>query len=201
MKDKNKGTVLSIQGAMAVGKTTALKYLESKKLNVNIVYEDNSKVIEEIKNRGLNKDVFEEYIEIQRLWIRNEIERGKNAKKYGFSIMDYGAEEIEFYTLNYPKSKGLDWNVYERLHKELEELRKFMPDRILFLNGKDETLYRNKEKDKTRSRNFFDYQINNLLPLKKDWLLKNNNVDVLNVDNLSKEEVGEKLYEWVKSLI
>lgn len=195
------GIVLSVQGSMASGKTTALKYLEKKNLDINIVYEDNSKVIEEINKRHLNKYNFNDYIEIQRLWIDNEIEKYKEAKKFKCSIMDYGAEEIEFYTLNYPKSMNLSWNVESSLHDELKELRLCMPQRILFLKADEATLYRNKMDDKTRSRKFFEYQLKNLLPLKEKWFLNKSNVEVLNVEDLSKEELGEKLYEWVNKII
>lgn len=45
--------------------------------------------------------------------------------------MDFGAEEIEFYTLNYPITIGQDWEIENALHKELELVRKCMPTRIL----------------------------------------------------------------------
>lgn len=35
------------------------------------------------------------------------------------------------------------------------------------------------------------------LPLKKAWFGRMDNVDFLNVDNLSAEEVGQKIKEWV----
>lgn len=30
-------------------------------------------------------------------------------KDFPCTVMDFGAEEIELFTLNYPKSMGLDW--------------------------------------------------------------------------------------------
>lgn len=47
--------------------------------------------------------------------------------------LDFGAEEIEFYTLNYPKTIGQEWEIENALQKELEQVRKCMPTRILFL--------------------------------------------------------------------
>ena len=52
--------------------------------------------------------------------------------------MDFGAEEIEFYTLNYPKTNGQDWEIENALQKELELVRRCMPTRILFLDASDE---------------------------------------------------------------
>ena len=59
--------ILSLQGCMAVGKTTAVKYLEQNAPYINISYEVNSDIIEEIKRRQLNKKKYEDYIEIQKL--------------------------------------------------------------------------------------------------------------------------------------
>ncbi|MBE6563286.1 MAG: hypothetical protein E7660_06075 [Ruminococcaceae bacterium] len=115
--------------------------------------------------------------------------------------MDFGAEEIEFYTLNYPKSIGETWEIESALKKELDEVRKCMPARILFLDASRETLLKRKEKDNTRSRNFFEHHLNLLLPLKRQWFIGKDNVDVLNVDALSPDEVGEKVKEWVDSCI
>lgn len=98
--------ILSLQGCMAVGKTTVARYLEQHCQQVQVCFEDNAAVLAEIKRRGLNKNCYADYLEIQRLFLRNELRRGQKAKKYPHAVMDFGAEEIEFYTLNYPKSRG-----------------------------------------------------------------------------------------------
>lgn len=103
--------ILSLQGCMAVGKTTAARYLEQHCQQVQVCFEDNAAVLAEIKQRGLNKNSYADYLEIQRLFLRNELRRGQKAKKYPHAVMDFGAEEIEFYTLNYPKSRGLEWEM------------------------------------------------------------------------------------------
>lgn len=77
--------------------------------------------------------------------------------------------EIEFYTLNYPKTIGENWEIENTLKTELEAVRKCMPDRILFLDASDEVLRSNKENDSTRSRNFFEHHLKYLLPLKREW--------------------------------
>lgn len=189
--------ILSLQGCMAVGKTTAVQYLREHAPYVNISCETNTHIVEEVKRRKLDKNVYEDYLEIQRLWINNEVVRYHKTKEFACSIMDFGAEEIEFYTLNYPKSIGKNWDIENALKKELEQVRKCMPQRVLFLDASDEVLLRHKENDLTRSRNFFEHYLKYLLPLKRNWFIGRENVDVLNVDDLSAEEVGKKVKEWV----
>ncbi len=189
--------ILSLQGCMAVGKTTAVRYLRENAPYVNICYEMNTDIVEEVKQRKLDKNIYEDYLEIQRLWLGNEVIRYHKAKDFECSIMDFGAEEIEFYTLNYPKSIGQNWDIENALKKELEQVRKCMPTRILFLDASNEVLLSHKENDNTRSRNFFEHHLKYLLPLKRNWFIGRENVDVLNVDDLNPEEVGKKVKEWV----
>ena len=189
--------ILSLQGCMAAGKTTAVRYLQEHAPHIHISYEDNTDVIARIKARNLDKNKYEDYLEIQRLWLKKEAQRWEKARQYPCTIMDFGAEEIEFYTLNYPKTIGMDWEIENALKPELDEVRNCMPHRILFLNASEETLRRNKDGDATRSRNFFDLYLQHFLPLKKAWFLGRPDVDVLNVDDMTAEEVGQKVLAWV----
>lgn len=189
--------ILSLQGCMAVGKTTAVKYLQENAPSVNISYEYNQDVVEKVKERKLDKNQFEDYLEIQKLWIEKEIVRWEKAQQYPCSVMDFGAEEIEFYTLNYPATIGANWDVEAYLHNELENLRKCLPNRVLFLDASEETLRKRKENDGTRSRTFFEHHIQALLPLKKAWFMRKEYVDVLSVDSLTSSQVGEKVKEWI----
>ncbi len=193
--------ILSLQGCMAVGKTTAVRYLQQNAPYINISYEINSDVVEEVKRRNLNKNVYEDYLEIQKLWLHKEVVRWQKAQNFQYNIMDFGAEEIEFYTLNYPKTIGETWDVESALHEELEAVRVCMPNRILFLDASDDTLRRHKENDSTRSRNFFEHHITHLLPLKREWFMSKDNVDVLRVDDLTPEEVGSKVKIWADECI
>lgn len=176
--------VLSLQGCMAVGKTTAVKHLQQNSPYINISYEINSDVVEEVRNRHLNQNRYEDYLEIQKLWLKKEVDRWNKAINFPCSVMDFGAEEIEFYTLNYPKSIGVEWEVENALHSELEAVRKCMPTRILFLDASEDVLRRHKENDDTRSRNFFEHHLKHLLPLKREWFFGKSNVDILCVDDL-----------------
>ena len=193
--------ILSLQGCMSVGKTTAVGYLREHAPYVNISYEDNSDVIAQIRQRGLDKAKFEDYLEIQRLWLRKEVVRYEKAIQHPCSIMDFGAEEIEFFTLNYPRSVGLDWDIESALRDELAEIRGCLPHRILFLDAGIETLIRRKTGDTTRSRNSFEHHMNHLLPLTRAWFLGRENVDVLNTDQLTPEEVGQQVHAWIDNLI
>ena len=181
---------------MAAGKTTAVQYLQKHAPYINISYEINTDIVEEVKRRQLDKNRFEDYIEIQKLWLNKEVVRYNKAKNFRCSVMDFGAEEIEFYTLNYPKTIGEHWDVEGALSEELEAVRKCMPERILFLDASDETLRQHKLSDTTRTRNFFEHHLKYLLPLKRERFLNKSNVDVLLVDGLSREQVGMKVKEW-----
>jgi len=186
---------------MAVGKTTAVRYLKENAPYVNISYEINSHIIEQIRVRKLDKNKYQDYLEIQKLWLKNEVERYQRAVRFPCSIMDFGAEEIEFYTLHYPKTIGQDWEVEHALKAELEQVRKCMPERILFLDASAETLRKRKEGDTTRTRTFFEYHLEHLMPLKRTWFSQKDNVDYLLVDHLSRDEVGRRVKEWVDSCI
>lgn len=193
--------ILSLQGCMAVGKTTAVRYLQENAPYINISYEINTDIIEEVKRRHLDKNEFEDYIEIQKLWLNKEIIRWNKAKDFPCSVMDFGAEEIEFYTLNYPKTIGENWDIENVLKNELQAIRMCMPTRILFLDASDETSRKHKNNDLTRTRNFFEHHLKFLLPLKRQWFYGRENVDILLVDDLSKEEVGYKVKEWCDNCI
>lgn len=190
--------ILFLQGCMGMGKTTALQYIEKNVPDTHISWEENRHVIEEVKRRGLKKTKYEDYLEIQKLWLENEVKRYEKAQLWECTMMDFGAEEIEFYTLNYPKTIGADWDVEHLLKKELDAVRACMPQRILFLDASEETLRKRKETDTIRSREFFEYYIQKLLPLKKEWFLNRADVDILNTDGKSIQEVGEKVKAWME---
>lgn len=194
-------TILSLQGCMAVGKTTAVHYLKQHAPHIHISYEDNTDILATIRSQNWDKTKFEDYLEIQKLWIQNEISRYQKAQEFPATIMDFGAEEIEFYTLNYPTSIGKDWPVENYLQKELDDLRKCFPKRILFLDASEQVLRERKSNDTNRSRNFFEHYLHQLLPLKRNWFADRADVDWLAVDNLSVQQVGEQVLLWCNQWI
>ncbi len=196
-----KPVVLSLQGCMAAGKTTAVQYLQIQEPRISVSFESNRHVIEEVKRRKLDKNQYEDYLEIQKLWLKNEIARYEEAITHPVSIMDFGAEEIEFYTLNYPKSMEKNWEIANALKSELEAVRACMPARILFLDASEETLRAHKEADAMRSREFFEYYLKHMMPLKKAWFRERKDTDWLCVDGLTAEEVGEQVKKWVSQTV
>lgn len=189
--------ILALEGCMAVGKTSAAAYVQAQAPQVHVSFENTGNVIAQVQLRGLNKNVFSDYVEIQRLWIREEVERFARLQAYKVALTDFGAAEIEFYTLCYPRSIGADWDVEGALKEELAQLRACLPQRILFLDAREETLRTRKEADLTRSRSFFEHHLRRLMPLKREWFIGKEAVDVLNVDGLSALQEGEGVLRWV----
>lgn len=180
------GFVISMQGGMASGKTTLARELEASLKDVIVSYEDITEAIKEVKSRGLDKSLMEDYLEIQRIFIRHEIKRydrlinsGKNV------IIDMGPDQIEFYTINYPKSIGEKWDVELLLKDELKALRECTLDMIIYLDADIETLIDRKESDNTRSRGFFKHYIDNLHNRKRDWFIDRN--DTVFIDTTKRD--------------
>ena len=189
--------VLSLQGCMAAGKTTALKYLRENAPYVNVSYEENSEVVQAIRNRILEKNKYEDHLESQRLWLDNDVRRFERVEDLPCTVMDFGVEEIEFHTINYPKAIGKDWDIENALKDELVGVRKCMPARILFLDASDDTLRQRKQSDPNRARSSFEYYLKHLMPLKRTWFSKMSNVDYLLVDNMPRQDVAMRVKQWV----
>lgn len=92
--------VLALQGGMAVGKTTAARYVAAHAPDVTVFFEDNAPALAALQGRGLDKHVFEDYCEIQRAFIRQEIDHYARASACPCALLDLGPQEIEFYTLH-----------------------------------------------------------------------------------------------------
>ncbi|MGT2666424.1 AAA family ATPase [Streptococcus rifensis] len=190
--------LLGLQGGMAVGKTSIIQFIQDHSSTIRAVAEDNREVIEQLNRQQLDKTVYEDYLEIQRYWIAHEIERFRRLQDYPYHLIDWGAEEIAFYTLHYPKSIGKDWDIEQALAPELAALKACYPERVLYLDAMPETLLARKTGDVTRKRSFFDHYTNKLLPYKKEWLMSQLTVDTLTVDNLTAEEMGLAVLKWTE---
>lgn len=189
--------VLSLQGCMAAGKTTALNYLRENAPYVNVSYEENSEVVQAIRNRILEKNKYEDYLEIQRLWLDNEVRQFARVEDLPCTVMDFGVEEIEFHIINFPKAIGKDWDIENALKDELIGVRKCIPARIMFLDASDDTLRQRKQSDPNRARSSFEYYLKHLMPLKRTWFSKMSNVDYLLVNNMPRQEVAMRVKQWV----
>ena len=80
--------VFSIQGCMAVGKTTALHYVEDHMRDVFASYEWDDEIMQKLRQHNYDKTTFEGYVETQRLWIEKEILRFKGLKIYDAQLLN-----------------------------------------------------------------------------------------------------------------
>ncbi|MBM9832205.1 hypothetical protein IAG15_13600, partial [Enterococcus faecalis] len=91
--------LLGLQGGMAVGKTSIIQFIQGHSSKIRAVPEDNREVIERLNCRQLDKTVYDDYLEIQRYWMAHEINRFNQIQDNPYNLIDWGAEEIAFYTL------------------------------------------------------------------------------------------------------
>ena len=190
--------ILALQGGMAVGKTTAARYVAAHAPDVTVFFEDNAPALAALRGHSLDKHVFEDYCEIQRAFIQQEIDHYARAAACPCALLDLGPQEIEFYTLHYPRSIGQNWPVAQALAPELAALRQCRIDRTLFLQASTPVLYRRKEQDKTRDRGFFEHTVHHLLPAKERWFAAQPRIDFLNTDDLTQEETAVAVLAWVQ---
>ncbi|HDR7528228.1 TPA: AAA family ATPase, partial [Bacillus paranthracis] len=100
--------VISLQGPMASGKTTLAKRLE--RCGFSVIYENPYPIVE--KRRVLNLDINskEGFILNQKMFMEAKIKEFQNVKD-SVVIFDRGPEDIEFFTLFYPKIIGEEWDI------------------------------------------------------------------------------------------
>lgn len=191
--------IFSLQGGMASGKTTAARYIEAHVPGVTVSYENPKPLLERIKTAGLNHFVQEDYCKIQRMFIEAELERYHALHRCDNVVFDLGPEEIEFYTLHFPRSIGADWDVERALADELRALRECRLDGILFLDTDAEAMRRHKEADATRGRNFFEHYIARMHGMKRDWFAQRMNVTFLATHGKTPDEMGEEVVRWLNA--
>ena len=186
---------ISLQGCMAVGKTTAVDYVAQKRQDIYVSHENPEPMLQAVRERGLNPTVYQDFIKIQKLFIHAEIRRWEANREKPFVLMDFGPEEIAFFTLHYPKSLGMGWDMETPLRDELAKLRKCYADKVLFLDATEATLRKREEGDTTRKRGSFEHYVANMLPLKLHWFRCHAelNCSFIDVNDLTAEEVGERI--------
>lgn len=189
--------VLSLQGGMAVGKTTAARWLAAHEPRIRVLEEDISVPVAEVRRLGLDKHCFADYLTIQRLFIQNEITRWEAAQSFSCVVTDLGAGEIEFYTLHYPASIGMDWPVALALAPELAALRRCRAQHTLFLDASPAALCARKEADTSRDRTFFDHSLTRLLPVKRHWFAAQPGTEFLTTDTLTPAQLCRAVHTWV----
>lgn len=160
-------TIISIQGAMASGKTTLAQALEDAYPELHVYYENPYPIVQKRKELGLDIRTEDGFVENQRLFIQAELERFRHFPD-GHIILDRGPEDLEFYTLHYPQIHGHDWDIESRLKTELEALRECRSDQILYLRASNQLLQTRRDADQTRTRQSFE-QHQPLWALEENW--------------------------------
>ncbi len=123
-----------------------------------MIYENPHEIIE--KRQKLNLDIYtkEGFITNQKMFIEAKIKEFQNVRGR-IVIFDRGPEEIEFYTLHFPKLIGMDWDIEKELKGELYKLRTCRSDAIFYLDVSKKKLQERKENDMSRRRSTFREQL------------------------------------------
>ncbi|PDZ13572.1 ATP-binding protein [Bacillus pseudomycoides] len=185
--------IISLQGPMASGKTTLARRLE--KHGFPILYENPYGIIEKRKNLNLDIYTKEGFITNQRMFIEAKIKEIQNARGR-IVIFDRGSEDIEFYTIYFPKLIGMDWDIENELKDELYKLRRCRSDAIFYLDVSKKILQERKKNDNTRRRSTFEKQLE-LAEIEKQWY-KQFPVTYVNTDEATVEETERYFMKWVK---
>ncbi|HEK9102042.1 AAA family ATPase [Bacillus pfraonensis] len=184
--------IISLQGPMASGKTTLAGRLEQR--GFQIIYENPYEIVE--KRKKLNLDIYtkEGFITNQKMFMEAKIIEFQNARG-SIVIFDRGPEDIEFYTLHFPKLIGVDWDIENELKEELYHLRKCRSNAIFYLDISKKKLQERKESDTSRRRSTFEEQLE-LVEVEREWY-KHLPVTYVNADEVT---VGETEYYFIKWL-
>ncbi|MBY0598701.1 AAA family ATPase [Bacillus bingmayongensis] len=184
--------IISLQGPMASGKTTLARRLEE--CGLPILYEKPYEIVE--KRKKLNLDIYtkEGFITNQKMFIEAKIKEFQNARGSTL-IFDRGPEDIEFYSLHFPKLIGMDWDIENELKDELYQLRKCRSNAIFYLDVSKKKLQERKENDTLRRRSTFEGQLE-LINTEKQWY-KQFPVTYVNTDEATVGETELYFMKWL----
>ncbi|QWH18681.1 ATP-binding protein [Bacillus mycoides] len=185
--------VISLQGPMASGKTTLAKRLEQ--YGLSIIYENPYPIVEKRKKLNLDICTKEGFIANQKMFIEAKIKEFQNAKG-SVVIFDRGPEDIEFYTLFYPKMIRKEWDIETELKDELYKLRECRSDAIFYLDVSKENLYDRKNNDRARNRSTFEEQFK-VVEVEKEWY-KQFPVTYVDTNILSVDELEAYFIGWIR---
>ncbi|MDR4191321.1 AAA family ATPase, partial [Bacillus pseudomycoides] len=160
-----------------------------------ILYENPYGIVEKRKNLNLDIYTKEGFITNQRMFIEAKIKEIQNARGR-IVIFDRGSEDIEFYTIYFPKLIGMDWDIENELKDELYKLRRCHSDAIFYLDVSKKILQERKKNDNTRRRSTFEKQLE-LAEIEKQWY-KQFPVTYVNTDEATVEETERYFMKWVK---
>ena len=189
--------LLSLQGGMAAGKSTAARFAENALPWLVVDYENPIPVWKEVERLGLFENTCENFVARQRMFMEWELKRRDRAvERGGVTLFDLGAEEIEFFSLFYPMSLGFDWDVETLLAPELAALRSRRPDAVLYLDATHETLTSRRAYDSEKKRGFFDHFISKMADNKRSWFASYPNTIFHDVTDQHPDEVGNTVVAW-----
>lgn len=187
------GTIVSLSGCRAVGKTTLINNLQTRYPQLYI-REGFRKT-----DTGFRMCVKEEYYMNERWYIQREIEEYQTLKKMDSNVLLLrGAEDLAFFAVHYPRIHGYSWNVEEDLHDELQALKKCQSDGILYLDADVQTILRRKESDKTKDRTTMEDWLLNWQPYLDAYIKSFPYTTVLKTDNMSETDVFTWTIEWLE---
>ena len=183
---------------MAVGKTTALRDLVPLVPDCHFNHEEVQSIVRKRQALGLDITKEADFVQNQRLFIQAECKRYDSLPS-GRVVLDRGPEDVEFYTLMYPRSIGRDWQIEEALQSELDALRARRSHRILFLRASATALRNREASDTCRGRGSFGHYIRHIHPLEEDWFMSLPYTDVLDTDSLCPDKVRTAVLRWMKT--
>lgn len=185
--------IISLQGPMAGGKTTLARRLEQR--GFQVIYENPYEIVE--KRKRLNLDIYtkEGFITNQKMFIEAKIKQVQSVTG-DIVIFDRGPEDVEFYTIHFPKLIGMDWDIENQLKDELHKLRKCRSDAICYLDVSKKILQERKENDTSRRRSSFEEQLE-LVEVEREWY-KQFSVTYVNTDEVTVEETEVYFMKWVR---
>ncbi|MED0872952.1 AAA family ATPase [Bacillus mobilis] len=185
--------VISLQGPMASGKTTLAKRLE--RCGLSVIYENPYPIVDKRKQLNLDMNSKEGFIINQKMFMEAKIKEFQNIQG-STVVFDRGPEDIEFYTLFYPKLIGKEWDIETELKDELYRLRKCRSDAILYLDVSKGNLYDRKNNDPTKHRSTFEGQFK-LVETEKDWY-KQFPITYVDTNRLTVDDLEAYFMRWLK---
>lgn len=186
------GTVFSLSGSKAVGKTTLINGLRKTipELQIREGFRQN--------DTGYCMDIEEEYYKNQCWYINREIEEYNLFRSNGNpTLLLRGPEDVEFYTLHYPATKGFEWDVEKRLHTELEELRACRSDYIIYLDATEDIILQRKICDDTKPRKNMQNWMQYWQPYIEPYMKNIEYTKVFDTTNMDSEAVLKEVTRWL----
>ena len=185
--------IISLQGPMASGKTTLAKRLEER--GYSVIYENPYPIVEKRKELHLDISSKEGFLTNQKMFMEAKIKELQSAKG-SVVIFDRGPEDIEFYSLFYPKLIGKEWDIETELQDDLCKLREYRSDAIFYLDVSEENVYDRKNNDRARKRSTFEEQFK-LVETEKEWY-KQFPVTYVDTNKLTVDDLEVYFVDWLK---